>query len=55
MHQYFSQTKICGGEKHHKGAMHRLVFFGARAANGGEAFTGLLAAGLHFLCPIFNF
>jgi hypothetical protein len=30
--QHFTQNKNCGGEKYHKGAMRRLVFFVARAA-----------------------
>jgi hypothetical protein len=41
----FAGLQNCGGEKHHKGRIARLVFFGAQAANGGEALTGLLYDG----------
>ena len=44
----FAGLQNCGGEKFHKGAKRRLVFFVARAANGGEAYTVLLCAGLVF-------
>jgi len=43
MRSIFTGAKKCGGAKRHKGAQPRLAFCVARAAEGGEAVTGLLS------------